>query len=65
MNLDGAGPILHDFNVESHGLCGLTGCGALIPVLAGLSQYGMRGMQFRIGIWFCEALLPLDMTSPH
>ena len=53
------------FNVESGGLCGLAGCGARTPVLARLSQYGMRGMQFRIGSWFREALLSLDATFPH
>ena len=49
------------FNVESGGLCGLAGCGARIRVLARISQYGMREMQFRMGSWFREALLALDM----
>ena len=53
------------FNVEYHGLGGLAGCGARIPVLARILQHGMRGMQFRIGSWFREALLSLDLTFPH
>ena len=53
------------FNVESGGLCGLAGCGARIGVFVRTSQYGMREMQIRIGSWFREAFLSLDMKSSY